>query len=181
LVKTVTASRTIEIPSDVEVAIEGKKVLVRGPLGEVQRDFSHADAVIEHVKGELAIGTLWPDKRRAAVVGTIASQIENMIEGVRKGFTYKLKIVFAHFPIGVKVQGNEVIIENFSGGRRPRIAKIIGNVRVEVKSDEITVKGVDLEDVGQTAVNIEQATKIKKKDPRIFLDGIYVYEKGKGA
>jgi len=181
LVKTVMASRTIEVPDDVDVTVEGKKVLIRGPLGEVQRDFSHADAVIKHRKGELVVETLWPDKKRAAVIGTIASQIKNMIVGVKKGFTYKLKVVFAHFPIEVKIQGNKVIIENFSGERRPRIAKIKGNVKVEVKSDEITVKGVDLEDVSQTAANIEQATKIKKKDPRVFLDGIYVYEKEEGA
>lgn len=181
MVKTVMASRTIEVPDDVDVTVEDKKVLIRGPLGEVQRDFSHADAVIKHRKRELVVETLWPDKKRAAVIGTIASHIKNMIVGVKKGFTYKLTIVFAHFPIEVKVQGNKVIIENFSGERRPRIAKIKGNVKVEVKSDEIMVKGVDLEDVSQTAANIEQATKIKKKDPRVFLDGIYVYEKEKGA
>ncbi len=180
MVKKVVALRTVEIPSDVDVVVEDGKVSVKGPLGEVRRDFSYVDAMIKREGNELIIKTLWPDKEKEASIGTIASHIENMITGVKKGFTYKLKMIFAHFPIAVKVQGDKVIIENFSGERRPRIAKIRGNVKVEVKSDEITVKGIDIEDVSQTAANIEQATKIKKRDPRVFLDGIYVYEKGDG-
>lgn len=181
MVKTVMASRRIEVPDDVDVTVEDRKMLIKGPLGEVKRDFSHADAVIKHGEKELVIETSWPDKKKAAVVGTIASQIENTIAGVKKGFTYKLKVVFAHFPITVKVQGNRIVIENFSGERRPRTVRIKGNVNVEVKSDEIMVTGVDLEEVSQTAANIEQATRTKKKDPRVFLDGIYVYAKEKGA
>jgi large subunit ribosomal protein L6 len=103
-----------------------------------------------------------------------------MITGVRKGFTYKLKIVFSHFPISVKVQGKTVLIENFTGERNPRKAKIVGNANVKVSGDDIIVQGINLEDVSQTAANIEQATKVKRKDPRIFLDGIYLYERGEG-
>ncbi|MEM2816736.1 MAG: 50S ribosomal protein L6, partial [Candidatus Bathyarchaeia archaeon] len=108
------------------------------------------------------------------------AHINNMIIGVRKGFTYKLKIVFSHFPISVKVQGKTVIIENFTGERNPRRAKIIGDVKVKVAGDDILIQGINIEDVSQTAANIEQATKIRKKDPRVFLDGIYVYERREG-
>jgi len=108
---------------------------------------------------------------------TSKSLIKNMIIGVTKGFTYKLKIVFAHFPITVKVKGNQVHIENFYGERSPRIAQIIGNSKIEVKEDDIIVKGISIYDVGQTAANIEQATKVKNKDLRVFLDGVYVYDK----
>jgi large subunit ribosomal protein L6 len=103
-----------------------------------------------------------------------------MISGVQKGFSYKLKIVFSHFPISVKVQGKTVLIENFTGERRARKAKILGDVQVKVQSEDIVVQGLNLEDVSQTAANIEQATKVKKKDPRVFLDGIYVYERNEG-
>ncbi len=104
-----------------------------------------------------------------------------MITGVTKGFTYKLKIVYAHFPMNVKVDETKrnVIIENFMGERSPRIIKIDGNVDVKVSGDEIIIKGIDLGEVSQTAANIENATKIKKKDQRVFLDGIYVYIKEK--
>jgi large subunit ribosomal protein L6 len=103
-----------------------------------------------------------------------------MITGVEKGFLYKLKIVFSHFPISVKVQDKTVLIENFTGERRSRRAKIIGDVKVKVESEDVTVEGINLEDVSQTAANIEQATKVKNKDPRVFLDGIYVYERKEG-
>jgi large subunit ribosomal protein L6 len=103
-----------------------------------------------------------------------------MITGVEKGFTYKLKIVFSHFPVSVKVQDKTVLIENFTGERRERKVKIIGDVQVEVQSEDVIVSGINLENVSQTAANIEQATKVKNKDPRVFLDGIYVYERNEG-
>jgi large subunit ribosomal protein L6 len=103
-----------------------------------------------------------------------------MITGVTRGFTYKLKIVFAHFPLSVKTKENMVSIENFTGERSPRWAKIIGDARVSVKEDDVIVQGINLENVSQTAANIERATKVKRKDPRVFLDGIFVYEKKEG-
>jgi large subunit ribosomal protein L6 len=72
------------------------------------------------------------------------------------------------------------LIENFTGERSPRKAKIAGDVQIKVQSEDVIVQGINLEDVSQTAANIEQATKVKKKDPRVFLDGIYVYEKSEG-
>jgi large subunit ribosomal protein L6 len=125
----------------------------------------------------IKVQAYWPRKREAALVGTVCSLIENMITGVTKGFTYKLKIVFAHFPISVKIKGKMVSIENFTGERSPRWAKIIGDVKVSVQGDDVIVQGINLEDVSQTAANIEQATKVKRKDPRVFLDGIFIYEK----
>ena len=59
----------------------------------------------------------------------------------------------------------------------PRIAKILAGCKVTTDGDDIIIKGTSLELIGQTSANIEQATKIKRKDQRIFLDGIYVYEK----
>jgi large subunit ribosomal protein L6 len=103
-----------------------------------------------------------------------------MITGVEKGYSYKLKIVFSHFPISVKVQDKFVIIENFTGERKSRTSKIMGNVKVKVQGEDITVEGLNLENVSQTAANIEQATKVKNKDPRVFLDGIYVFERNEG-
>jgi large subunit ribosomal protein L6 len=122
----------------------------------------------------------WPRKKETALVGTIHSHIQNMITGVRKGFTYKLKIVFSHFPISVKVKDKTVLIENFMGERNPRKAKIVGDAKVKIQTDDVVVQDLNLENVSQTAANVEQATKVKRKDPRIFLDGIYVYERIEG-
>ncbi len=103
-----------------------------------------------------------------------------MITGVTKGYTYKLKIVFSHFPISVKLQGKSILIENFTGERRARSIDIIGDVKVKIEPDDIIVEGINLEHVSQTAANIEQATRVRNKDPRVFLDGIYVYERNEG-
>jgi large subunit ribosomal protein L6 len=173
-------SRTIQVPDGVEVNLAGKKITVKGGKGTLTRDFSYVPISIAAEGQTVRVWAEWPRKKEAALVGTIHSHIQNMITGVQKGFSYKLKIVFSHFPISAKVQEKSVLIENFTGERRARKVKIIGDVQVKVQSEDIIVQGVNLEDVSQTAANIEQATKVKKKDPRVFLDGIYVYERNEG-
>jgi large subunit ribosomal protein L6 len=171
---------TVEIPEGVEGMLDGRVITIKGEKGELIRDFSHAPIKI-HLEGKtVTVQASWPRKKEAALVGTVRSHIQNMIKGVTEGFTYKLKIVFSHFPITVKVQGKTLIIQNFTGERNPRKAKIMGDTMVKVKGDDIIVQGINLEDVSQTAANIQNATKIKVKDPRVFLDGIYVSEKHEG-
>ncbi|MCW4047016.1 MAG: 50S ribosomal protein L6 [Candidatus Bathyarchaeota archaeon] len=173
-------SKTIQVPEDVELSLEGRKITVKGEKGTLTHDFSYAPISIKVEGKSVRIWAEWPRKKEAALVGTIYSHIQNMITGVRKGFTYKLKIVFSHFPISLKVQGKTLLIENFTGERRARKAKIIGDAQVKIQSEDIIVEGINLEDVSQTAANIEQATKVKKKDPRVFLDGLFVYERSEG-
>jgi large subunit ribosomal protein L6 len=173
-------SRIIQVPEGVSVTLAGKKVTVKGVKSTLTRDFSYVPISIEAEGQTVRVWAEWPRKKEAALVGTVHSHIQNMITGVQKGFTYKLKIVFSHFPVSVKVQGKSVLIENFTGERRARKVKVIGDVQVKVESEDVLVQGVNLEDVSQTAANIEQATKVKKKDPRVFLDGIYVYERNEG-
>ncbi|MGB9740360.1 MAG: 50S ribosomal protein L6 [Candidatus Bathyarchaeia archaeon] len=178
--RAIEVSKTIRVPEEVEIKMEGKRITVKGPKGTLTRDFSYVPISMEVKDKEIYIWARWPSKKETALVGTIYSHIQNMITGVRKGFTYKLKIVFSHFPISVKVKDNYVLIENFTGERNPRRAKIIGNPKIKILSEDIIVQGINLEEVSQTAANIEQATKVKKKDPRVFLDGIYVYERTEG-
>ncbi len=178
--QAVEAVKSVEVPDGVEVQVEGRIVTVKGEKGTLARDFSKAPVTIELDGKTVKVRANWPRKREAALVGTISSHIQNMIVGVTKGFTYKLKIVFSHFPISVKVKENTVLIENFTGERSPRKAKIMGDVKVLAKGDDVVVQGINLEDVSQTAANIQRATKVKKKDPRVFLDGIYVYERLEG-
>lgn len=178
--RTVEVSKTIQVPDEVEATLEGRKVTVKGAKGTLTQNFSYAPISIELHEKTIRVWAEWPRKREASLVGTIYSHIQNMITGVMKGFTYKLKIVFSHFPISVKVKDKTVLIENFTGERNPRKSKIFGDVQVKVQSEDIIVQGTNLEDVSQTASNIEQATKVKKKDPRVFLDGIYIYERSEG-
>lgn len=173
-------SRIIQVPDGVEVNLEGRKVTVKGVKGSLGRDFSQIPVSISADGNTVRVWAEWPRKKEAALVGTIHSHIQNMIKGVQKGFTYKIKIVFSHFPISTKVQDKTLIIENFTGERRARKAKLVGDVKVKVEAEDILVQGIDLEEVSQTAANIEQITRVRRKDPRIFLDGLYVFERNEG-
>jgi len=174
-------SKTIQIPDNVDLKMDGKTVSLKGAKGSLTRDFSYAPISIEGSGKSIRIWASWPRKKEAALVGTIYSHIQNMITGVTKGYVYKLKIVFSHFPISVKVQDKTVLIENFTGERRARRVKTLGAVKIKIEPDDIVIEGINLEDVSQTAANIEQATRVRRKDPRVFLDGIYVYERNEGV
>lgn len=171
----------IAIPPGVDVKVEElAKITVKGPKGALTKDFSHAKVSLRVSGSEILVESHIKGKRGKSVCRTIASHVRNMIKGVTEGFVYKLKIVYSHFPMSVKVEGDKVVIENFMGEKSKRVAKIVGNVKVQVKGDDVIVEGIDIEQVAQTAANIEQATKIKGYDPRIYMDGIYIYErKGK--
>jgi large subunit ribosomal protein L6 len=107
-------------------------------------------------------------------MGAIRAHVLNMISGVREGFEIKLKIVYMHFPFTVKVTGNEISVSNFLGEKTPRKTRLIGNCKVEIKGDEIIVTGIDKENVGETASNLEKVTRIKSRDRRVFQDGIFM-------
>jgi large subunit ribosomal protein L6 len=168
---------SVDIPDGVNLTLEGRRVTVEGEKGQVARDFGHARLDLDHMGSSLKIWAVNPRKKEAALVNTITAHVRNMIKGVTEGFTYKLKIVFVHFPMTVRVQGKRLVIQNFIGERQDRYADIAGDARVTVQGEDVVVEGIDIEEVAQTAANIQQACKIRKKDLRKFLDGIYVYSK----
>src|SRR6266480_4281672 len=146
-----TLQRTVSIPDQVSVQVEGRTVKVKGPLGSLQEDLSHLPVSIDVDDNKVRLETSWPRKREIGMLGTAAAHVRNMLKGVTQGYRYELRTVYAHFPVTVKV---------------------------DVKGEDISVEGIDLKSVSQTAANIQDSTKIKKKDLRVFLDGIYVSGKG---
>ncbi|EMR73122.1 archaeal ribosomal protein L6P [Thaumarchaeota archaeon SCGC AB-539-E09] len=168
---------SVTIPEGVTLALEGCKVTVTGEKGSVTKDFTHARLNMEHLDDSVKVWTINPRKKQASLVNTIVAHVKNMIKGVTKGFTYRMKIVFVHFPMTLRIQGNNIVIQNFTGERKSRDAKIVGDAKVRVEGEDIIVDGIDLEEVAQTAANIQRAVKIRRKDRRKFLDGIYVYSK----
>jgi large subunit ribosomal protein L6 len=170
----------VKVPEDVEVKIEGDTVsgytiTAKGPKGENSRNLKFRGMYI--VKEDDSIRVYAEqEKKLKPMVRTFAAHINNLIKGVNEGFEYKLKILYSHFPIKVRVEGKEVIIENFLGEKYPRRSKIAGRAEVRVKGNEVIVSGVDKEECGQTAANLEQTTKVKNLDPRVFQDGIYIVE-----
>jgi large subunit ribosomal protein L6 len=168
---------TVEIPENVQLALEGRKITVQGPKGKIVKDFTHTKLKMAKEGNTLKLSIENPRRTEAALVGTISAHVKNMIKGVNQGWVYKMKIVFVHFPTAVKVVGKEVHIENFVGERKARIADILGDTKVTVKQDDVILEGIDIDEVSQTAANIQTRAKVHNKDLRKFLDGIYVYSR----
>jgi len=168
----------ITVPENVTATIEKDIVTIKGEKGELSRIFSHPKIEIK-VNGKV-VEIHCKDTRRKekALIGTFIAHINNMIKGVTEGFEYKMKTVFSHFPIKTSVDENEFVIQNFLGERSARRAKILNGVIVEVKGEDITVRGIDKEQVGQTVANIERASRVKKRDIRVFQDGVYRISRG---
>jgi large subunit ribosomal protein L6 len=170
-------ARQVEIPEGVAVSVDGNTVTVKGPKGELSRQLSYPEIEIRKEDSRLVVNSRLDRKQHRAMVGTLASHIGNMIAGVAKGYEYRMKVVYSHFPIQLKAASDELIINNFLGERKSRSAKIMPGTKVEIGKDEVFVSGIDKEHVGQTMANIEQATRVHGFDIRIFQDGIYLVDK----
>jgi len=170
----------IEIPSDCQVSLVDKTVTINGPKGSLERTFPEPQTQIKSEGNELVVTTHINRKRTRALVGTVVAHVRNMIAGVQHGYEYEMKIVYSHFPITVEIKDKTVIIKNFIGERGVRKARLIGDVQIRTTEDEIFISGIDIEHVAQSAANIQQVCKIRDKDRRVFLDGIYVIRKRKG-
>jgi large subunit ribosomal protein L6 len=167
----------IKIPEKVEVELQEGAVKIKGPNGEVMRRLYYPGIQIAKEGREIIVRAENPKKMQKAIAGTFASHIRNMLKGVTEGFEYKMKVVYSHFPITVKVAGKEILVENYLGEKTPRKTQIVGNCAVRVKGTEVAVLGSDVEEVGQTVANIEQLARAHKKDIRVFQDGIYLVER----
>jgi large subunit ribosomal protein L6 len=161
---------TLTIPQNIKVELVGQRIIVKGPLGELKKEFPSS---INIEMNDTTVEVTGKDK---ALVNTFVAHIKNMFKGVSEGFKVKMKVLYAHFPITLEVKGKEVLIKNFLGEKVPRKAKILGDTKVEVKGQEVFISGIDKEAVGGTVSNLKQATVIKNRDPRVFQDGLYVVE-----
>ena len=171
----------IDIPDMVTLRMEGNLIVVGGKLGTLQKDLTKLPISVDIKDKKLVIKPPGTRKRDLAITNTAKSIILNMIKGVEQGFTYKLKVVYAHFPISVKTKGKEIHVENYFGERAPRVSRVVGDTtKVNIVGEDVIVQGPSLEDVSQTAANIEFSTKLKGKDQRVFLDGLYIYSKEEG-
>ncbi len=172
------AEERVTAPDGVKLELRGDEVVVSGKLGALHRTFRHPRVTVALDGGELRFRSELPGRKEKAIVGTFAAHVRNMCEGVATGFTYRMKIVYAHFPMKAAVKGDEFVVENFLGEKAPRRTAIVGETKVTVTGDQVVLSGPDVEAVGQTAANIERMTKIRGFDPRVFQDGIYITSKG---
>lgn len=168
----------VSIPAGIQAAYEhGDLVLSKG--GKKVKKHLSDPAVHVKIDGQEITFTATAEKRLSvAVVRSFAAHVENLVVGLEHGYTYKLAVVHSHFPMNIKVKGDVVEIANYLGEKNPRLSKIVGDSKVEIKGKDITVTGTNVEHVSQTAANMEKATRDTKKDQRVFQDGIYITSKG---
>jgi large subunit ribosomal protein L6 len=169
--------RSVEIPEGVQATLEDNILTVKGEKGELKRDFRYPKMHLEQDGNKITIRTELDSKQDRAIVGAYEAHINNMFKGVMEGFTYKLKVVYSHFPMTIKQKEDIIEISNFFGEKAPRTSKVFGDAKVDIQKDEIIVESINKEDAGQTAGNLELATRVKRKDTRVFQDGIYIVEK----
>jgi large subunit ribosomal protein L6 len=167
----------IEIPAGVKASLEDYVLTVSTKGAKLSRRLWHPRVNLALSGKHVTVSCELPGRREKALVGTFASHIRNMVVGVTEGFKCEMKMVYSHFPMTLVVRDGEFVIENFLGEKFPRKARIMGETQVEVKGDQVLLTGHNIEDIGQTAANIERATKIKDFDPRVFQDGVYIVAK----
>ena len=175
----------IELPEEVSAEVDHLDLTVEGPEGSVTRRLWYPDVSVSTESSDesdlVVIETDAEDAKTMSTLGTFESHVENMIHGVTEGWEYRMSVVYSHFPMQVDVEGDEIVIENFLGEQAPRRTPVRGDTEVRVDGEELTLSGPDKEAVGQTAADIEQLTRIKGKDPRVFQDGVYITEKPGGV
>lgn len=171
------ASEVIAIPQGVTCALHGQLLSCSKGNVSVSRTFSIPGATMEVREGSIVITASHANRRTLAYLKTARAHLVNLFEGLSAPYVYELEICNVHFPMTVKVEGNKFVVTNFLGEKEKRIATIVPATAVEVKGSKVIVSSPNLEAAGQTAANIEKATRILKRDRRVFQDGIFLTSK----
>ncbi len=181
MVKIAFYKEEMEIPEGVKVTLDGNHhITVKGPNGKITKDFSHVRGIKVSIEGKKIIfSTNFPKSGTLALTKTIINLIKNLIIGVQTNYKYICKVCYSHFPctVEVKPEKKEIHVVNFLGERAPRVTHYLDNVEVKVEGEDVILIGPDKETLGQTAANIQKCCRIRKKDPRVFQDGVYLYKR----
>lgn len=170
-------SETIEIPEGIQCSIK-TKVLKVSKLGkELSRNLAIPYTNITIENNKIVFESEKGSKREFKFINSAIAHIKNMFHGLEKEYVYTLEACNVHFPMTLKVEKNNLFINNFLGEKTPRTAEIPKNVRAEIKAQKIILSSFDKEAVGQAATNIEKATKVRNRDRRVFQDGIFLVER----
>jgi large subunit ribosomal protein L6 len=181
VVKTSYFEEIVDIPEGVKAKLEGTNIIsIKGPEGgPIIKDFSHASGIqIDLQNNKIKFVSYFPKNKTLALIKTLINIINNLIIGVQKNYQYLCKVCYVHFPctVEVKPKNKEIHVVNFLGERAPRKTTYPDTVKVEVKGDDVILTGPDKEDLGHTAAKLKTVCRIRKKDPRVFQDGVYLYK-----
>ena len=181
MVKVDHIKHIIALDDGVSASITDGVVTISKEGTSVSREFINPRVSVFLEDGNPVVFCDLPRRKEKALSGTWGAHLRNMNKGVSEGFEYRLKAVYSHFPMTLKVEGSVLTISNLFGEKIPRRAKLPWTpadvvVKIENKTD-VVVSGADREKVGQTSANIEQACRIRRRDRRVFQDGVYIVSK----
>jgi len=183
--RDVLSTEELTIPEGVTVEVKSRLITVTGPRGTLKKNVRHTNMDINLVRksGKVTLAVWQGGRKHVACLRTIKSLIQNLIKGVTVGFRYKMRAVYAHFPINCIIQdsGKAVEIRNFLGEKIVRHVDMLEGVTIsesKAQKDELILEGTDIENVSQSAASIQGVCRVRNKDIRKFLDGVYVSEKG---
>jgi large subunit ribosomal protein L6 len=169
----------IELPTGVNVSLSPGRVMVNGPLGELSQQVPDR-MKIEHSEGTITVARPTERGEDRALHGLTRSLIANMVEGVTKGFEKRLELQGVGYRAAL--QGADLRLD--VGYSHPVVMKAPQGISFEVPTPtEIVIKGVDKQQVGQTAAEVR---KVRPPEPYkgkgIRYQGEYVRRKvGKRA
>ena len=189
MVRVILKEKRVKVPEEVTVSIAKKIVTVEGPRGELKRSFRKTPVQIIAVKEDEKITEvvirIWFSKNKPrSAVTSISKHIQNMIEGVTKGFKYTMKYGYNILPMKPVAidDGKTLQVTNFYGQKYIHKVPTQPGVTVAIDEDQvkkrILVTGISKEAVGLTCSRINQTFKSRGVDKRKFKDGIYVELKG---
>jgi large subunit ribosomal protein L6 len=169
----------ITIPSGVEVNVDGARVSVNGPKGNLQQTF-HTDMRIVMEDGILRVERPTDERLHRSLHGLTRTLLANMVDGVTNGFEKRLEIVGVGYRATLKGSDLELAV----GYSHPVTFRPPQGIEFEVPAaNRITVRGIDKQLVGEVAAEIR---KVRKPEPYkgkgIRYEGEYVRKKaGKAA
>ena len=170
-------SHELEIPEGITCTLNDKVLVCKKDQLEISRVLDIPQTEIKIQENKIKFTCKKGNKNTHKTISTFQAHIQNMFNGLQKEFVYHLESANVHFPMSLKLEEDRLVINNFLGEKVPRYARILPNVKIEIKGQSITLTSHDKEAAGQTAANLEKATKLKGRDRRIFQDGIFITKK----
>jgi len=144
--------KPIQIPEDVEVKIDGQKVTIRGPKGELVREFP-SEIKVEVKEGNIFVLPKIQTKKTKALWGLMRALLANMVKGVREGYEKKLEIEGLGYKAAL--EGNDLLL--YVGFTHPIRIKTPPGIKFSIEKNIIIVSGIDKELVGQISAKIRKA------------------------